>query len=349
MAAIENEKVNAIPATATRRIIIVTHPNGFFGRLSYGWESVDVSQMVVSLSELFHVQVVSIDRLFDFPLQPSDVVIYSSSDEPNIRQFYKDVFLLIRDKANIVPAIEFLFAHENKGFQEIHKERLGLTGLAGQYLFDWDQLRVPAPFVFKRVDGAGSSGVQLVPSNKAADKIFKTYYKPKLLRRFITLARVRQLNREKRDMYKYRHKGFLVGVAQEFVPGLVGDQKVLVFGDNYYVLDRSVKKGDFRASGSGLFEFSKEPQVAVLDYARKVFQKLKVPYVSLDVVTAGNGDCALIEYQAVHFGPYTLLRSPGHFRLVGNEWKFFEYQASLEVEMANAIKIYLERHASTHN
>ena len=60
-------------------------------------------------------------------------------------------------------------------------------------------------------------------------------------------------------------------IIQDYISGLDGDYKVLIYDKKYYVLRRYNCKNDFRASGSGIFVFEENIPRAVLDFAEKVF------------------------------------------------------------------------------
>lgn len=332
--------------SAERKIVIVTHPNGFFGRADYGWKSLNVQFITEALGCLGRVEVVPIDELDQYPLSSFDVVIYGSSDESSLRQYYKDVLFWVNKKARLVPAIEFLMAHENKGFQELHKRELGVLSLGGRYFFDPDRAGTEPPFVLKTITGAGSSGVFLIRNDDDLLRTWGRIFRLSPKRRLINFIKRFVLAPDDYRMYGYRHKPFGLSVAQEFIPGLAGDFKVLVFGGRYFVLNRRVRDDDFRASGSGKFSFSEIPDPAVLDFSCEVSTALGAPYVSLDVAKNAGGRCALIEYQAVHFGPYTLLRSPGYFSKSDSGWEFTPQRSSIESEMARSLIEYIGRLAN---
>jgi hypothetical protein len=137
--------------------------------------------------------------------------------------------------------------------------------------------------------------------------------------------------------YKERHKGFCLGVVQDYIPNLKEDYKILVFGSRYYVLTRKVRPNDFRASGSGLLSFDPACD-ELLSYAEGVFRTLGEPFVSLDVANSGK-EMHLIEYQVLNFGPYALVNSPGYYErcALNGDWQFFEGKACIESEFARAI------------
>jgi glutathione synthase/RimK-type ligase-like ATP-grasp enzyme len=99
------------------------------------------------------------------------------------------------------------------------------------------------------------------------------------------------------------HRGKFV--VQDFVPGLDHDWKVLVYGEKLYVLRRGVRDGDFRASGSGKIAWPEAAPAAVLDLCWKLCRALDVPWLSVDVVTAGDS-AHVIEFQVIYFGTLTL-------------------------------------------
>ena len=135
-------------------------------------------------------------------------------------------------------------------------------------------------------------------------------------------------------------------VVQNFIDGLSCDYKVLVFGSKYYVLQRGVRPGDFRASGSGLFEFPQELSNGFLDFARQVYESFDVPFISMDIAQKGN-EFYLIEFQFVAFGTYTLEKANWHFECSGNSWQKIASNDNLEQEFCNAIDRYIQAHVNT--
>src|SRR5690606_14304899 len=110
-------------------------------------------------------------------------------------------------------------------------------------------------------------------------------------------------------------------------------------GNRYFVLKRNVRKSDFRASGSGDFEFV-DPPVDVLDFAKEITDTLKNPYLSLDIAQSDKG-CHLIEFQATNFGPYTLLNSPSRFINCDNTWNKEENCKDLEANYSYALNYFI--------
>lgn len=321
------------------KLYITTLPNGFFGNAGQSWKTLDTQK----ISKLINIEneIIDIRRLIDMQLSPDDIVFYTSSDEPNIRAYIQDLMFFVNKKCLIIPSYEMLLAHENKGFQELYKSELGIGNLAGNYFFDLDDTNIQIPKVFKTVSGAGSSGVFLIEKEDDISRIQKNHFKLSAKRRLIKVQRQIKLKEPEFEIYSYRHKGFSRFVEQEFIPNLKYDFKVLVFGNRYFVLKRSVKKNDFRASGSGNFEFI-EPPREVLDFSKQIANVLDTPYLSLDIAQSEIG-CHLIEYQATNFGPYTLLNAPNRYVYEGNSWTKEKNDKDLESNYAYAFNYFMKK------
>lgn len=102
-----------------------------------------------------------------------------------------------------------------------------------------------------------------------------------------------------------------------------------------------VRKGDFRASGSGDFDFI-EPPRDLLDYASNLFSTFNEPYISLDLAISKEG-IHLIEYQVLNFGPYTLKESPGYYWYDNEKlsWEFTQEKSDLNFCFGEALKEFI--------
>jgi hypothetical protein len=198
------------------------------------------------------------------------------------------------------------------------------------------------PIVLKEVYGSGSRGVYLVNNfYELENKIKKQevhmgvrffIFVKEFFLSFFPFFRNKEKEAYFKDYYNY--------VVQEYVPDLAFDYKVLVFFDKYYVLKRFIRTNDFRASGSGNFEFS-EVEDSLLDYVLSVFEKLNEPFMSFDVCFDGRDYC-LIELQGIHFGPYTQLNSSGYYTKKKNRWEFVDDKTSFECDIAYALYSYIK-------
>lgn len=324
------------------RVFFVTLPNGYFGSAGQSWLSLNVQNISSDIRKLgLEVYSTSIDRILsDYDLKSEDIVIYTSSENKVTRQYVKDTMYLVNKKSNIVPSYDLLMAHENKGFQELYRKDKNFGNLDGFYHLDHMRLPEEYPYIYKSIDGAGSSGVELVKDSKKRSQLIKKKEKKGLKRKAISFLRKIKLTKEQFSIYQYNKKNFNSSVVQEFINNLSFDYKVLVFWNKFFVLKRNIKPGDFRASGSGLFKFEK-PSDAVLEYAGNIFSTLDTPYASLDIAVSESG-CKLIEFQALNFGPYALVNSPGYYQIKDSEWCFIEEKSSLEQEFSRSLAAFIQ-------
>ena len=324
------------------KVYIATLPNGFFGSTGQSWQSLDVNKVSSLLN--FDSEIITINDLMHIDFDKTDIVFYTSSDEENIRLYLRDVMYFINKKCRIIPSYDILMSHENKGFQELYRTELGFGDLKGNYFFDIDDSNLPLPKVLKTVSGAGSSGVFLVKNEKDLLDIKKKHFNVSNKRKVIKFQRKIRLQAEEFLIYNYRHKGFNRFVEQDFIPNLANDFKILVFGDRYYSLKRNIKEGDFRASGSGLFEHIKPPK-ETLDYAKSIFDKISNPYASLDIAQSSDG-CHLIEFQGTNFSPGTLLKAPSRYVCINGEWVKEKNNQDLEENFAYALNFFIKSNES---
>ena len=77
---------------------------------------------------------------------------------------------------------------------------------------------------------------------------------------------------------------------------------------------------DFRASGSGNFNYDKVLPDGLLNFCNEIYKEFNIPSLSLDIAYDGN-QYYLIEFQAVYFGTYTLEAAPYYFQLINNKCK----------------------------
>ena len=328
---------------AVDRLILVTEPDGTFGCGVQSWQVPDLARIEQEIRDGGHAtETVRIDRLLDFATGDGDLVVYTSSNNRDLRQYIQDVLYFVRERVRIAPNYELLLAHENKGVQEIIKKLKGVGSLPGEYHVDFDERTVTPPYVFKSATGAGSSGVALVRNAADEQRIKRRYFGQSLTRRMKLLQRRFVLHRGDLRRYAFYYKRFAPYVTQPFIEGLAGDVKVLVFGERFYTLARSNRPGDFRASGSGRFDFDAPCPPAVLDFARQIADSFDTPFISLDIAESDRG-CHLLEFQALNFGPLTLVGSNGYYVRQGNEWRRVSEKGDLEGAYAHAIMHYAGR------
>jgi glutathione synthase/RimK-type ligase-like ATP-grasp enzyme len=281
------------------------------------------------------------------------LVIYTSSEEPGLyyKSFIEDIILsLERSGALVIPDYSFLRANNNKVFMEsLKRDLLGEEfnrntgkgyGTLEEALTDLAEGRILFPCVVKKASGSMSKGVFLARDKK------------ELIRNVKKVSRTRDIKNEAREFLRsIRHRGYIREsgyqnkfILQPFIPDLKNDWKILIYGDHYYILNRGIKKEDFRASGSH-FNYkagsASEFPIKMLDNIEHIYNNLDVPHLSIDY--AYDGTYGYIhEFQALHFGTSTLEFCDGYYKKVSNEWIFEKKHFDQEEEYVRGLVHYLK-------
>lgn len=274
-------------------------------------------------------------------------VIYQSTEDWG--QFYnsyiEDILMGLKlSGALLIPEFPYFRAHNNKVFMEILRDvsssdevksiKSSYFGNYEEYLKNFNELN-ENPIVFKLSNGCQSKNVRLLVNRKGKLNV------PKLLTKTFSLYPwliniLKPMLKKTYPTYKKRSNHKKKFIVQDFIEGLDGDYKILVFNNKYYVLSRRIRKNDFRASGSGFFDYVEDVPDGILDYAKKVFDEFDVPFISLDVAHK-DSKFYLIEFQFVHFGAYTLEKSPFYFQQKDGAWQIVNETSVLEHEFADSV------------
>lgn len=335
-----------------REILLITdYRNQFYESVRSHGASIDLVRMGTYFSDRgYKLRVMQFHEL-DF--QNSDykecLILYQSSEDRGLlyKDYIEDILLgFMLQGAILIPDFPKFRAHHNKVFMEILrsisdcKAAKGIASL-GYGTFEEFARNIdlqPEKLVMKPASGARSSGVRLVEGHAA-----QLRYARRLSSSFNLIECFKKLvNSIIRKDYPRKSLHRRKFVVQEFLPGLNGDYKILVYGEKYYVLQRLNRKNDFRASGSGNFTFPISPPPLLLNYASDVFVSFNVPFISLDIATR-EGQYALIEFQFLSFGNYTLERSSFCFTHTDeNGWVKIEEKPDLEREFVASVVRYID-------
>jgi len=266
------------------------------------------------------VKFIDVSGLLRLNFSKSDLVVYTSSEEPGLqyREYVIDsVNILQLKQVKLFPNSSLILANNNKSF---------MTMLIDHY-FDGEEFHIPSkivgsetelmkvirekplsyPVVAKLPYGAMSKNVFLANSSDELVKIYK-----KSVFKLSVGERIREIIRN------YRYSGYTKNdyfsgrlILQEFLSELVCDYKVLKFSNRFFLFRRNVRKNDFRASGSGqsayLYGSACEIPDGIFSLTDHIAASLKTNMLSLDFAHH-NGQLKLIELQGIHFG------TVGHFR-----------------------------------
>lgn len=357
------------------KILLLSDDYGFFTRSLLArnkTNTVKVNQIIQKLKKLFGEGCTVKKRRFtDLDFKDKNkykgwFVLYASSDDYGLlyKDYIEDMLLrLIADGAILIPNFNLFRAHHNKSYMELYKTFFlpdELNTIYTQVIPGYDVLKekidnesINFPVVVKAATGAGSSGVGLAKNKRELFKIAYRFSYRKYMDYYVNWFRLpfmqrlkngyRRLKGQPEVFYKPMQGKFII---QNFISGLSYDYKILVFGEKYYVLKRINRKNDFRASGSGKlsYEYDFHEVSEVMDYAKIVYDLLKVPMASLDIANDGEKNY-LIEYQCINFGPYTLQYAPFYFTKDKNGiWEKVNETSVLEDEYARSIKYYFDKY-----
>jgi hypothetical protein len=322
--------------------IKILHHQKYFGQSLPTFKSMDLNLLETSLQKLgFSTSLISFEELQNEIPSNDTFYLCGSHQNMDVKSYLDDVLDLECFENKIIPNRRLVKAHENKGFQGVLAKALGLPYEEQLYFIEPQSLNETK--VIKLVNGAGSGGVKLCNNNKELNAfLFKALALKLGVKRLAYFLRakfnsVRKINYHKEALSYYTPKEKYI--TQDFVPDLTCDFKVLVFMDKLFVLKRNTKKGDFRASGSGLFDFIDAPN-EMLEFAFQFRKELDTPYVSMDIIEKNNG-YSCIEYQCVHFGPYTQMNSDFYYERQENEWVKLSNDTVLEELIADSVYNYL--------
>ena len=210
------------------------------------------------------------------------------------------------------------------------------------------------PIVFKLREGAGGENVSLVRTEKDAQRIirrafgrgFETYRRVPSLRERIRKTRskaglfeailkgsFRLIVPPRYSAVAGRHRDYVY--FQEFVAGNDHDIRIVVIGSRAFALKRGVRRGDFRASGSGIWNHDKDEfKLATIETAFRVAKRLGSQCVAFDFIHR-NDEPLVVEID-FGFTPSGYDKCPGYWGddLVWNEGDFDPYGWMVEEVLA---------------
>ncbi|MFQ2636107.1 hypothetical protein ACK3ZK_14595 [Aeromonas caviae] len=325
--------------------IKVLHHKGYFGQRIPTFQSIDIKLFVDGIKSFgYDVELLDFEALqFEINHKTDTLYICGSHQNPDVKKYLDDVISLPYFAGVVIPDRDLIKSHENKGYQGLYAKNKGLPFINQVYCIE--PRNINERRVLKLVNGAGSGGVTLVSKLEELKKftqkaillrvgIKRLFY---FLRAYMkSVIKKGSINNLALEYYKVKEPY----VLQDFVDGLSCDYKVLVFNNKCFVLKRNTRTNDFRASGSGKFEFI-EPEESLLSFSLDFRIKLNTPYVSIDVIKTESG-YKCIEFQCVHFGPYTQINAKFYYEEIGGQWIKNENNTILEKLLAESIVLFIE-------
>lgn len=319
-------------------IYIVLNYNEHLPQYSHETNSLDLVKLSSCMSDKseYEIKYINVDLLAN-SLLANDIevdgvkFIFCSSQIQEYKSAIIDVaFEVERRGGELIPSLDFYVAHENKYFQELHKARVGIETPSSELLTCSLSESLMDKGVVKPSYGFGSKGISLQNNNvniiKSCSNLMTPYIN--IERGFFATARNVAKFLKYKGLYPSR---FGKVVVQDFIPELKHDWKVLVFGNKAFALKRFVRNGDFRASGSGKFDFDEIASEELIKFSISIREKLNVPFVSLDVAE-GKNKFSIIEYQAVHFGLVTCYKAKHYYQVDGESFSLIPLTSNVVVE-----------------
>lgn len=277
----------------------------------------------------------------------NQLVLYTSYEDMDnyYKSFVEDVIYAIQMQEGIlIPRYEFLRCHNNKVFMELLRDLLNtpiINNIKSHCYGTFEELlqdseKYNGRYILKSAVGAKSKNVYRATNIKQILNIARKIARKHDLKMELweVLRSLRYKNYQKESKYR---KKFLI---QNYIDGLDRDYKVLVFGKKYYVLERKIKKDDFRASGSGIFSYPTDVDSVILDFSCSLYNLFDVPNIAFDI-GYNKKECFLFEFQALMFGTYTVENAQFFYHKTDQNWSLVNEQSILEKEYVISICDYI--------
>lgn len=338
------------------QIFLLTDYRGqFYSSTKHRGASVDLERLKNYFENLGFELVVRPFAEVDFRTQDykDKWVLYQSSEDPGLfyRNYIDDIVLgLFLQGAKLIPSLAQFRAHHNKNFMEIlrdlHTDSLVKNiqakryGTYEDYKKDFEQIK-NGSFVLKSGNTSKSRGVFLLKNIKQKLNLPKLISRSPSLQNFRYL--IERIKTGKKPLYISNHRKKFI--LQSYISDLQGDYRVVIYGDKFYVLYRSNRPNDFRASGSMRFNYDIKLPEGLLDYARQVFESFNVPFMALDIGVK-DSNFFLFEFQFISFGQYTLEKSKFYYYLKDNMWQKVFEEPDLEKEIATSVVKFIKKQKS---
>lgn len=238
--------------------------------------------------------------------------------------FAKELVHALENSGIVVfPSINTSWHFDDKIGQKYLLEALKLPLVSSYVFYDrqkalkWAE-HTTYPKVFKLRGGAGAINVKLVKTKGAAKRLVRKSFgrgfgksgrtalfynriwhfrKDKDFKSFLGIFKgiARLFLKSRLEKVSGKEKGYVY--FQDFVPNNKSDIRVIVIGEKAFAIERLVRKGDFRASGSGIINYLDNTSLNsdVLEVAFDAAQKIDSQCVAFDFVVDKMGKPLIVE------------------------------------------------------
>lgn len=340
-----------------KKIVILTRDGQFYGQTRKPWVSADLTKINSYLKEADYDPIIyTYHEVFNENIDLQGIpIFYTFSQKENLRHYIGDIIHYLYLKGyHLIPDITLLLCHEDKGYQEILKRKLGINSLNSLFFSSSDDIAsydLKFPLVLKTIDGSNGNGVFLIHSETELYKILRKWEKCTVLERLDLLRRAHMRSKTFKEypnfnsridalQYEKHIKPERSFILQPFIPNLKYDYRVLVLYNKLWVTRRWNRDNDFRASGAKKFDTNFVAEADLLNFAMDIFKKFDTPSLSLDIAFDGT-NYHLIEFQAQHFGVNVIVKNTGYYYYNGQGWSFQEEKPNIEKSIAECVISYL--------
>src|SRR5690554_4373701 len=235
--------------------------------------------------------------------------------------FAKQLLYSVRKKGiKVFPDFDTNWHFDDKVGQKYLLEAINAPMVLSYVFFDkakaleWAE-QASFPKVFKLRGGAGSANVKLAKSKGEAKKLIKKSFGSgfsqyegwsnlkERLRKFkegktnvkdVAKGVVRLVYPPYYSKVIGKERGYVY--FQEFIPNNDSDTRIILIDGKAFALKRMVRKGDFRASGSGVFHYEKERfDERCVKIAFEMNKKIKSQSIAYDFVFDQNNNPLIVE------------------------------------------------------
>ena len=223
-----------------------------------------------------------------------------------------------------IPTVYSDWAFDDKLAEKYALEAVGAPIINTTIFYDkcsalsWAE-KATYPKVFKTRCGAGSSNVRLIKNCAQAKSIIKQAFSSKGIpnqdyKNLLKMS-LKNILQGKNDFYKLfrntllsicpslsrenRHltpneKGYVM--FQDYIENDGYDIRVIVIGDKAFAIKRLCRDGDFRASGSGKIQYSKNLfDTSLIKQSFELSKKLKANIINFDFIIDKQGNAKICE------------------------------------------------------
>ena len=293
------------------KIAIEDNANGFTERWKAYLKNKGIGYDLVSVSTLG-----IIDQLKEY-----DAFLWHVSHEKSRDNIMSKELVFALESAGVIvyPTSGQMWHFDDKIAQDYFFKANNFLAPGSQVIFDEAQakeflVKASYPLIAKLRRGSASSNVFMVRTPKEGRRLVRRAFKSgfplyNIRSRYGDLLQKAKGFAKIKILFKWiyrvfvppaysrnapREKGYMI--FQDFIPNNGDDIRVVVVDGKAVALRRKVRKGDFRASGSGLLEFPNEKlDKTYIQMAFEIQEVLKVPSIGVDFIESKDGSIYVIE------------------------------------------------------